>query len=149
MCVVIGLCAYDMMHTIFIGAIGYILEAILALLTPKSKKELDRRAKSFSPFRDPSTGVWVRRVTTVSNLAYLTAEQKVVCLSTMTCVLGHQAQIIPLRARVHVLRALSCLQIICFVTRDNGCPNDIPIMVDFNIATAINDMIVSRDMAIT
>lgn len=72
-----GLCAYDVMHTIYIGAVGYLLEAVLDLVTPSLKRQLDSRTVLFSPFRDKNTGSLARRAPKVTRLAYLTAEQHV------------------------------------------------------------------------
>ena len=52
-----GLFAYDIMHTVFIGAIGYLLEAILDLLTPSQKSQLDSRSNKLSPFRTSVGGI--------------------------------------------------------------------------------------------
>ena len=112
-----GLFCYDVMHTVFIGAIGYLLEAIVDLLTPSKKRQLDAIAASLSPIRDPNTGKACRRVCKVTQLSYLTAEQKVVCLFTMAHALGHRATILPEPTRLDALTALSSLQIVCSVTR--------------------------------
>lgn len=112
-----GLFAYDTMHTIFIGATGYMLEAALDLL-PKSKhSQLDAVCAPFAPFRDKITGVAVRRVVQVTRLAYLTAEQKVICLFTIAHALGHRGEILPENIRHEVLTAIASLEIVCFVTR--------------------------------
>ena len=44
-----GLFAYDIMHTVFIGAIGYLLEAVVAILTPSERLKLDSRSAKLSP----------------------------------------------------------------------------------------------------
>ena len=112
-----GLFAYDIMHTVFIGAIGYLLEAILDLLTPSQKSQLDSRSNKLSPLRNTVTGTSARRINKVSQLAYLSAEQKVIALFTMTHALGHRAAICPDDVRQDVLTAMSSIQIICWVTR--------------------------------
>ena len=112
-----GLYAYDTMHTIFIGAIGYLLDAIVDLLTPSGLRELDKRSASFSCFRDPITGKTVRRVPRVSKLSFLTAEQRVVYLFTMAHAIGHRALLFPEAVRKDLLLAVTSLQIVCFVTR--------------------------------
>ena len=112
-----GLFAYDMMHTVFIGAIGYLLEAVVEVLTPTKRSELDSRSNKLSPLRNPVTGTSARRVKKATQLAYLTAEQKVIALFTMTHALGHRAAICPDDTRHDVLNAISAMQIICFVTR--------------------------------
>ena len=112
-----GLFAYDIMHTVFIGAIGYLLEAVLDLLTPREQRELDSRSDKLSPLRNPITGKSVRRVIKCTQLSYLTAEQKVIALFTMTHALGHRAEICPDETRHDVLTAISAMQIICCVTR--------------------------------
>ena len=112
-----GLFAYDIMHTVFIGAIGYLLEAILDLLTPSQKSQLDSRSNKLSPLRNTVTGTSVRRINKVTQLAYLSAEQKVIALFTMTHALGHRAAMCPDDVRHDVLTAMSSMQIICWVTR--------------------------------
>ena len=112
-----GLFAYDIMHTVFIGSIGYLLEAIVDLLTPTKRVELDSRSSNLSPFRNPVTGKLVRRMRKSTQLAYLTAEQKVIALFTMTHVIGHRASICPDETRNDVLTAISAMQIICCVIR--------------------------------
>ena len=112
-----GLFAYDIMHTVFIGAIGYLLEAIVDILTPSKQRQLDSRSDKLSPLRNPVTGKSVRRVIKSTQLSYLTAEQKVIALFTMTHALGHRAAICPDETRHDVLTAISAMQIICYVTR--------------------------------
>ena len=112
-----GLFAYDIMHTVFIGAIGYLLEAIVEILTPSQRLRLDSLSSKLSPLRNPVTGKSARRIQKITQLAYLTAEQKVIALFTMTHVLGHRASICPDDTRSDVLTALSAMQIICCVTR--------------------------------
>ena len=112
-----GLYAYDTMHHIFINTTGYYLEAIVDFLPPSKLRELDARSRKFAPFRDKLTGEAARRVPTVTKLSYLTAEQKVVCLYTMTHAIGHQALLFPEGIRASVLTAASSLQVIFFVTR--------------------------------
>ena len=112
-----GLFAYDIMHTVFIGSIGYLLEAIVDVLTPSKRVQLDSRSSKLSPFRNTVTGKHVRRIVKSTQLAYLTAEQKVIALFTMTHAIGHRASICPDETRNDVLTAISALQIICCVTR--------------------------------
>ena len=112
-----GLFAYDIMHTVFIGAIGYLLEAVVEILTPTKRSELDSRSNKLSPLRNPVTGKCVRRILKVTRLAYLTAEQKVIALFTMSHAIGHRAEICPDETRNDVLSAISAMQIICSVTR--------------------------------
>jgi len=112
-----GLFAYDIMHTVFIGAIQYLLDAIVDLLTPAKRVQLDSRSSELSPLRNPVTGKSVRRITKSTQLSYLTAEQKVIALFTMAHALGHRAEICPDETRHHVLTAISAMQIICRVTR--------------------------------
>ena len=57
-----GLFAYDIMHTVFIGAIGYLLEAITDNLVQSKRTQLDSRSNQLSPFRHPVTGKCVRRI---------------------------------------------------------------------------------------
>ena len=47
-----GLFAYDILHVVYIGAIGYCLETVVDLLTPSQKKRLDTISARFCPFRD-------------------------------------------------------------------------------------------------
>ena len=112
-----GLCAYDIMHTVFIGAIGYLPEALVDILTPSQQKTMDSRSNKFSPLRNTVTGTSVRRIIKVTRLGYLTAEQKVIALFTTTHALGHRAAICPDDIRHDVLTAISSMQIICWVTR--------------------------------
>ena len=105
------------MHTVFIGAIGYLLEAVVDILTPSQKLRLDAVADKLSPLRNPVTGKSVRRITKVTQLSYLTAEQKVISLFTMAHALGHRASICPEGTRTYVLQAIAAMQIICYVTR--------------------------------
>ena len=112
-----GLFCYDVMHTIYIGAVGYLLEAIIDLLTPSKQRQLNADCALLSPFRDPITGKSCRRVSQVTELSYLTAEQKVVSLFTMAHAIGHRGAILPSHTRSDVLTAISSLQIVCFVTR--------------------------------
>ena len=105
------------MHTVFIGAIGYLLEAVVDILTPSQKLRLDAVADKLSPLRNPVTGKYVRRITKVTQLSYLTAEQKVISLFTMAHALGHRASICPDATRTYVLQAIAAMQIICCVTR--------------------------------
>ena len=112
-----GLFAYDIMHTVFIGAIGYLLEAIIDLLTPSQKSQLDSISLKLSPLRNTITGTSVRRILKVTQLAYMTAEQKVIALFTATHALGHRATMCPDDVRQDVLTAISSMQIICWVTR--------------------------------
>ena len=112
-----GLFAYDIMHTVFIGSIGYLLEAIVDVLTPSKRVQLDSRSSKLSPFRNTVTGKHVRRIVKSTQLAYLTAEQKVIALFTMTHAIGHRASICPDETRNDVLTAISAMQIICRVTR--------------------------------
>ena len=112
-----GLFAYDIMHTVFIGAIGYLLEAITDNLVQSKRTQLDSRSNQLSPFRHPVTGKCVRRIIKCTQLAYLTAEQKVIALFTMTHAIGHRAAICPSETRNDVLTAISAMQIICCVTR--------------------------------
>ena len=112
-----GLFAYDIMHTVFIGAIGYLLEAVVDILTPTQRLQLNSISSKLSPLRNPVTGKSARRILNVTQLSYLTAEQKVISLFTMTHALGHRAAICPDETRNDVLTAMSAMQIICCVTR--------------------------------
>ena len=105
------------MHTVFIGAIGYLLEAVVDILTPSQKLQLDAVADKLSPLRNPVTGKFARHITKVTQLSYLTAEQKVISLFTMAHALGHRASICPDETRTYVLQAIAAMQIICCVTR--------------------------------
>ena len=112
-----GLFAYDIMHVVFLNAIGYLLEAIVDLLTPTVRVRLDSRSNKLSPLRNPVTGKSVRRIAKATQLSYLTAEQKVIALYTMAHALGHRAEICPDDTRDDVLTAISAMQIICYVIR--------------------------------
>ena len=112
-----GLFAFDIMHIVFIGAIGYLLEAILDIMPPRKRLLLDSRSSKFSPLRNKVTGKSVRRIAKVSQLGYLTAEQKVISLFTMAYALGHRAEICHSDNRTDVLTAIAAAQIICSVTR--------------------------------
>ena len=105
------------MHTVFIGAIGYLLEAVVEILTPSKRLQLDAHSRKLSPLRNPVTGKSARRILKVTQLSYLTAEQKVIALFTMAHALGHRAEICPAETRNDVLNAISAMQIICSVTR--------------------------------
>jgi len=105
------------MHTVFIGAIGYLLEAVVEILTPSKRLQLDAHSRKLSPLRNPVTGKSARRIIKVTQLSYLTAEQKVIGLFTMAHALGHRASICPDETRIDVLTAISAMQIICCVTR--------------------------------
>ena len=112
-----GLFSYDIMHTVFIGATGYLLEAIVDILPPSKQRLLDEHSKSLSALRNTLTGKSSRRIQKITQLAYLTAEQKVVALFIMAHALGHRASICPEAIRTDVLTAISSLQIVCSVTR--------------------------------
>ena len=112
-----GLYAYDILHVVYIGAIGYCLEAVVALLTPSKLKRLDAIAAKFSPFRDHITGKNARRIVRVTQLSYLTGELRVVVLFTMVHAIGHRAALFPEATRSDVLTCMSCMQIICSVIR--------------------------------
>ena len=112
-----GLFAYDIMHTVFIGAVGYLLEAIVDIMPPSKQLLLDSHSNSLSPLRNIVTGKSSRRVLKITQLAYLTAEQKVIALFTIAHALGHRASLCPEATRTDVLTAISSLQIVCSVTR--------------------------------
>jgi len=112
-----GLFAYDVLHVVYIGAIGYCLEAVVDLLTPSQKKRLDIISARFCPLRDPITGKNVRRITRITQLGYLTGELKVVALFTMAHAIGHRAALFPEPTRSDVLTCISSMQIICSVIR--------------------------------
>ena len=112
-----GLYAYDTMHHIFINTTVYYLEAVVDLLPDSKLKQLDDRSRQFAPFRNKLTGEAARRVAKVTKLSYLTAEQKVVLLFTITHAIGHRALLFPEGIRTSVLTAASALQVIFFVTR--------------------------------
>ena len=112
-----GLFAYDVMHILYINCIGYLLDAMLDALTPKNHIELDRRARTLGPFRNPATGRTTRRMLKLSSTGYLSAEQKVIHLFTWSHAIGSRALLLPEYIRLDALLALSCLQTICFSTR--------------------------------
>ena len=112
-----ALFAYDILHVVYIGAIGYCREVVMDLLTPTQKKKLDIIAHRAGPFRDPITGKNVRRIVKVTQLGYLTGELKVVALFTMAHVIGHRAALFPEATRSDVLTCISSMQIICSVIR--------------------------------
>lgn len=62
-----GLCSYDVLHTLYINTIGYLLEAIVSLLTPSVAKKLDNVAALLTPLRNKKTGKTARRMSRVSN----------------------------------------------------------------------------------
>ena len=112
-----GLFNYDVMHVLFLNCIGYLLDAVLALLTDTQKIELDRRARSLPSFRNPYSGKTTRKVTRLSSTSYLSAEMKVVHLFVWSHVLGSKALLMPSDIRDDVLVAFVNLQIICYSVR--------------------------------
>lgn len=112
-----GLYAYDLMHHLFINCIGYLVEAIMDVLTPAKQRCLDRLSALLGAFHDPATGEAARRVAHVTKLSYLTAEQKVTLLFTLTVCIAPAGKIIPEAIRPEVLTALAAMQTICYVTR--------------------------------
>ena len=111
-----GLFAYDIMHGLFLNCVGYLIDALLDILTPTKKCLLDRRVESFTSFRNPR-GETTRRVTKLSSTAYLTAEMMVVHLFIWTHALGSKALLLPAEVRHDALIALSSLQTICYSVR--------------------------------
>ena len=112
-----GLFAFDAMHVLFINCVGYLLDALIDTLTASMKRELDRRASSFTPFRNPNDGLTTRRVRKLSSTAYLTAEMKVVHLFVWSHALGSRALLLHPSVRRDALLAITSLQIICFSVR--------------------------------
>ena len=112
-----GLYAHDIMHHLFINSIAYLVDAIMDLLTPSQKRSLDIISEKFAPFRDTFSGDAGKRIRHVTKMSYLSAEQKVTLLFTLTSVIGHEGNILPEGIRTHVLTALSAMQIICFAVR--------------------------------
>lgn len=111
-----GLFAYDRMHHIYINCIGYLLDTLIDLMTPRMMMELDRRGKMLPPFRKED-GTTTRRAKKLSSSAFLTAEMKVVHLFVLSHALGSKASLLREEYRAHALQAISSLQIICYSMR--------------------------------
>ena len=95
----------------------YVQDALLSILKPELKKELDRRVCSFTSFRKPHDGSTSTKVSSLTKTAYITAELRVLHLFIWSHAIGSKAAIFPLGLREHVLIVLRNLQIICFSVR--------------------------------
>jgi len=105
------------MHCLYLNCIGYLQEALLDMLSPLKKAELDKRLRTFTSFRNPRDGSSSARVTSLSSIGYLTAEQKVQHLFVWAHAIGSKAEIFDDNLRTEVLKAITSLQILCFTVR--------------------------------
>ena len=112
-----GLFTFDVLHIINSNYVMYLQDAMLSVLKPEMKKELNRRVCSFTSFRKPHDGSTSTKVTSLTKTAYITAELRVLHLFIWSHAVGSKAKIFPQGVRDHVLRALRNLQIICFAVR--------------------------------
>ena len=112
-----GLFSYDVLHCVYLNCIGYLQDALLSLLVPSKKNELNRRLRRFTSFRNPRDGCTTPKVTSLSNTGYLTAEQKVHHLFVWSHAIGSEARIFPENLREDVLKSICSLQILCFTVR--------------------------------
>ena len=112
-----GLFTFDVMHHLYLNCIGYLQEALLDLLEPKKKNELNKRLRTFTTFRNPRDGSATPKVTSLTNTGYLTAEQKVHHLFVWSHAIGSKATIFPENLRSDVLKSICNLQILCFTVR--------------------------------
>ena len=112
-----GLFTFDVLHIINSNYTMYLQDALLSILKPKLKKELDRRVCSFTSFRKPHDGSTSTKVSSLTKTAYITAELRVLHLFIWSHAIGSKAGIFPLALRDDVLIAIRSLQIICFAVR--------------------------------
>ena len=114
-----GLFSFDVMHCLYINMIGYLQDAFLDLLTLGQQKRLDSRVVTFTPFRNPQTGYTTKRVTSLSSIGYMSAEQRVVHLFVWSHAIGSRALIFDEAVRQDVLLSLTSLQVMCYSVRGN------------------------------
>ena len=112
-----GLFAYDVMHCLYINSIGYLQDTLLEALTKRRQKEVDRRVRSFTPFRNPHDGSTSRKIDSLTSIGYMTAELRVLHLFIWSHAIGSKALIFPEEIRDLVLEAVKSLQIMCFAVR--------------------------------
>lgn len=112
-----GLFTFDVLHIINSNYVMYLQDALLSILTPTSKKELDRRVQSFTSFRKPHDGSTSTKVSSLTQTAYISAELRVLHLFIWIHAVGSKATIFPANIRNDVLIAIRNLQILCFSVR--------------------------------
>ena len=112
-----GLFAFDVLHVLYINCIRYLQEALLDLLTPTQQKILDTRIRAFTPFRNPVTGQTSPKVTSLTSIGYLSAEQRVLHLFVWSHAVGSRADIFEEELREYVLKSICSLQVMCYVAR--------------------------------
>ena len=111
-----GLFAYDVLHVLYNGCVGYLLTALLDTMTTAMKRVLDTRVQKLATFRNDE-GVTCKGVNKLSSIGYLSAEMKVLHLFVWSQVLGSQALLLKPEVRADALVAISSLQIICYSVR--------------------------------
>ena len=118
-----GLFAYDLLHVLYNGCCGYLLDTLLDTMTASSKRTLDTRARSLGSFLKAS-GVSSRRVSKLSSTGYLSAEMLVLHLFVWSHALGSRALLLKPAVRQDALIALSSLQTTCYSVRGHkwACP---------------------------
>lgn len=112
-----GLCRYEAMHTYYINFCDWTMDSLSQCVVTKQRPYLATMVKSCHQFRDPQTGVCFPRLKTITELAYFTAERRVLAIFYWAHVLGLRAQVMPDRIRVHAQLAVSFLQLILITTR--------------------------------
>lgn len=112
-----GLCGFDVMHILYLNWIKYLQDTLLSAMTPTQRNELNRRLRSFLPFRSPLDGTTCKKVTSLSHTAYSSAEVRVMHLFIWSHALGSKALLLKPCLRDDALSAICSLQIICYSVR--------------------------------
>ena len=112
-----GLVAFDVMHILYLNWIKYLQETLLSTMTPTKQKLLDKRVRNFSPFIKPHDGSTCKKVTSLTRIAYMSAESRVLHLFLWSHAIGSKAHILRPEIRDDALSSISSLQVMCYSVR--------------------------------
>ena len=112
-----GVCRYETLHVYFINYCDWTLDALVKCVVTKQRPYVENIVRACHQFRDPMTGACFPRLKSILELAYFTAERRVLAIFYWAHVLGLNAEVIVEPCRVHAQLAVASLQLLLVTTR--------------------------------